>query len=103
MSVTDAARQMGKRGGPARARALTPARRSEIASLGAAMTNATRVSREEINVAAHAIAEYQGCSSCARVGIPEDTHCGACTEEARISIKAFLTFRAREAKRRQAK
>lgn len=33
-SLTDAARALGKKGGPARAKSLTKARRSQIATMG---------------------------------------------------------------------
>lgn len=48
MDVQSAASVMGKVGGPARAKALSPERRSEIAALGAAATNAKRARRKKV-------------------------------------------------------
>jgi hypothetical protein len=50
------------------------------------------VGATEVNFVADAISEYQYCSSCAGTKVT-DVHCKACTEEAKVAIKAIDTYR----------
>lgn len=50
---------------------------------------------DDVNLMAHAISEWQYCSSCAGLD-PEKEHCVTCTKEAIIALKALSDYHKRE-------